>query len=116
MLGSAETSQRLGCDASRVVMQHDEDGRIFEVGAKTRTIPPALRRALLHRDRSCRFPGCHGRFCQAHHIRHWAQGGPTTLSNLVCSVAAITAPSTRRAIRWIDSLMVSFASAARTVA
>jgi len=64
-------------------MKHDEDGRIFEVGAKTRTIPPALRRALLHRDRSCRFPGCHGRFCQAHHIRHWAQGGPTTLSNLV---------------------------------
>ena len=80
---SAETSQRLGCDASRVVMKHDRDGRIFEVGAKTRTIPPALRRALLHRDRSCRFPGCHGRFCQAHHIRHWAQGGPTTLSNLV---------------------------------
>jgi Domain of unknown function (DUF222)/HNH endonuclease len=80
---SAETSQRLGCDASRVVMQHDAEGRIFEVGAKTRTIPPALRRALLHRDRSCRFPGCHGRFCQAHHIRHWAQGGPTTLSNLV---------------------------------
>ena len=39
---SAETSQRLGCDASRVVMQHDADGRIFEVGAKTRTIPPAL--------------------------------------------------------------------------
>jgi hypothetical protein len=42
-----------------------------------------LRRALLYRDRSCRFPGCPGRFCQAHHIRHWAQGGPTTLSNLV---------------------------------
>ena len=80
---SAETSQRLGCDASRVVMKHDADGRIFDVGAKTRTIPPALRRALLHRDRSCRFPGCHGTFCQAHHIRHWAQGGPTTLSNLV---------------------------------
>jgi 5-methylcytosine-specific restriction endonuclease McrA len=79
---SAETSQRLACDASRVVMRHDADGRIFEVGAKTRTIPPALRRALLHRDRNCRFPGCHGHFCQAHHIRHWAQGGPTTLSNL----------------------------------
>jgi len=64
-------------------MEHDADGRIFDVGAKTRTIPPALRRALLYRDRSCRFPGCHGRFCQAHHIRHWAHGGPTTLSNLV---------------------------------
>ena len=43
---SAETSQRLACDASRVLMQHDADGRIFEVGAKTRTVPPALRRAL----------------------------------------------------------------------
>jgi hypothetical protein len=80
---SAETSQRLGCDASRVVMEHDAEGRIFDVGPKTRTIPPALRRALLYRDRSCRFPGCHGRFCQAHHIRHWAHGGPTTLSNLM---------------------------------
>ena len=80
---SAETSQRLGCDASRVVMEHDEDGNIIDIGAKTRTIPPALRRGLLHRDRSCRFPGCHGRFCQAHHIRHWANGGRTTFSNLV---------------------------------
>jgi hypothetical protein len=79
---SAETSQRLACDASRVVMQHAADGRIVEVGARNRTIPPALRRALHHRDRSCRFPGCHVRFGQGHHIRHWAQGGPTTLSNL----------------------------------
>jgi 5-methylcytosine-specific restriction endonuclease McrA len=79
---SAETSRRLACDASRVVMRHDEDGRVTEVGARTRTIPPALRRALLHRDRSCRFPGCHVRFGEGHHVRHWAQGGPTTLSNL----------------------------------
>jgi Domain of unknown function (DUF222)/HNH endonuclease len=79
---SAETSQRLACDAGRVVMQHDRDGRVVEVGARTRTIPPALRRALQHRDRGCRFPGCGVRFGQGHHIRHWAQGGPTTLSNL----------------------------------
>ncbi|PYO48284.1 MAG: HNH endonuclease [Candidatus Rokuibacteriota bacterium] len=79
---SAETSQRLACDASRVVMRHDPDGRILEVGARTRTIPPALRRALHHRDRGCRFPGCGLRFGQGHHIRHWAHGGPTTLSNL----------------------------------
>jgi hypothetical protein len=78
----AGTSQRLACDASRVVMRHDADGRIVEVGARTRTIPPALRRALHHRDRSCRFPGCQVRAGQAHHVRHWAQGGPTTLSNL----------------------------------
>ena len=79
---SAETSRRLACDASRVVMRHDEDGRVVEVGARTRTIPPALRRALHHRDRSCRFPGCNIRFGQGHHVRHWAQGGPTTLSNV----------------------------------
>src|SRR5438094_1106853 len=79
---SAETSRRLACDASRVVMRHDEDGRPLEVGARTRTIPPALRRALHHRDRGCRFPGCTVRVGQGHHIRHWAQGGPTTLSNL----------------------------------
>ena len=80
---SAETSRRLACDASRVIMRHDDDWRLLEVGARTRTIPPALRRALLNRDRSCRFPGCHVRFGQGHHVRHWSQGGPTTLGNLV---------------------------------
>jgi 5-methylcytosine-specific restriction endonuclease McrA len=79
---SAETSQRLACDASRVVMRHDEEGRLLEIGARTRTIPPALRRALHHRDQGCRFPGCGLRFTQGHHLRHWAHGGPTTLSNL----------------------------------
>jgi hypothetical protein len=79
---SPETSQRLACDASRVVMRHDDHGHLLEIGARTRTIPPALRRALHHRDRSCRFPGCGVRFGQGHHLRHWAQGGPTTLSNL----------------------------------
>jgi len=79
---AAETSQRLACDATRVVMRHAADGRVTEVGARTRTIPPALRRALHHRDRGCRFPGCGLPFGQGHHIRHWARGGPTTLSNL----------------------------------
>ena len=79
---SAETSQRLACDASRVMMREDADGRLVEVGARTRTIPPALRRALQHRDRGCRFPGCGVRIAEGHHIRHWARGGPTTLANL----------------------------------
>jgi 5-methylcytosine-specific restriction endonuclease McrA len=79
---SAETSERLACDASRVVMRHDADGRVLDVGRRTRTIAPALRRALLHRDRGCRFPGCGLLFCQGHHLRHWANGGPTTLDNL----------------------------------
>jgi hypothetical protein len=80
---SAETSERLSCDASRTVMRHDAEGRVIEVEARSRTIPPALRRALLHRDQVCRFPGCGLRFVQAHHIQHWAQGGHTALSNLV---------------------------------
>jgi 5-methylcytosine-specific restriction endonuclease McrA len=78
----AGTSRRLACDASRVVMRHDAEGQVVEVGARTRTIPPALRRALQHRDRGCRFPGCGVRVGQGHHVRHWAEGGPTTLSNL----------------------------------
>jgi hypothetical protein len=83
----AGTSQRLACDASRVVMRHDREGRVVEVGARTRTVPPALRRALYHRDRGCRFPGCQVRHGHGHHIKHWANGGPTTLSNtvLLCS-------------------------------
>jgi hypothetical protein len=79
---SAETSRRLACDASLVVMQHARDGRVVEVAARTRTISPALRRALQYRDRGCRFPGCGLPFGQGHHIQHWADGGPTTLSNL----------------------------------
>jgi hypothetical protein len=79
---SAETSRRLACDASRVVMRHGDEGRVVEIGARTRTIPPALRRALHHRDRGCRFPGCGVSHGQGHHLRHWAHGGPTTLSNL----------------------------------
>jgi 5-methylcytosine-specific restriction endonuclease McrA len=90
---SAETSRRLACDASRVVMRHDPDGRVVEVGARTRTIPPALRRALQHRDRGCRFPGCSVRFGQGHHLHHWAHGGPTTLSNL-----ALLCPRHHRAV------------------
>ena len=80
---SAETSRRLACDASRVVMREGVDGQITEIGARTRTIPPALRRVLQHRDHGCRFPGCGLAFSQGHHLQHWAQGGPTTLSNLV---------------------------------
>jgi len=80
---SAETSRRLACDASRVVMRHAPDGSILDVGRKTRTIPLAIRRALTARDTHCRFPGCTGRHPDAHHIAHWADGGPTRLDNLV---------------------------------
>ena len=80
---SAETSRRLACDAGRVVMVHDASGRVLDVGRRTRTVPNAIRRALEHRDRGCRFPGCGNRFTDAHHVRHWADGGPTRLDNLL---------------------------------
>ena len=79
----AETARRMACDAGAVVMHHAADGAVLDVGRKTRTIPPALRRALQARDRQCRFPGCNARRCDAHHVRHWADGGATRLDNLV---------------------------------
>ena len=66
---SAETSRRISCDASVVPMRHGADGAVLDVGRKTRTIPPSIRRALQARDRSCRFPGCTARRCDAHHVR-----------------------------------------------
>ncbi len=80
---SAETSRRLSCDASVVRLTEAPDGSVLDVGRKTRTIPPALRRALESRDRGCRFPGCGLRFTDAHHIRHWADGGETKLDNVI---------------------------------
>jgi hypothetical protein len=80
---SAETSRRLACDGSLVEIGHGKDGSVLDVGRKSRTIPPSLRRALEARDRGCRFPGCGLRFTDAHHIRHWADGGETKLENLV---------------------------------
>ena len=79
----AETSRRLACDSARVVMRHAADGRVLDVGRRTRAISPALRRALEHRDSGCRFPGCSLRFCDAHHVKAWAEGGATRLDNTV---------------------------------
>jgi hypothetical protein len=64
-------------------MTHAADGSVLDVGRRTRTVPPAIRRALEHRDRGCRFPGCGLGFCDAHHVVHWADGGATRLDNLV---------------------------------
>jgi hypothetical protein len=81
---SAETSRRLSCDAGVVHWLENRQGETLSVGRKTRTIPPAIRRALQRRDNGCRFPGCTcSRFVDAHHIRHWADGGETNLNNLV---------------------------------
>ena len=83
---SAETSRRMACDAAVVAMVHAKDASVVNVGRRTRTIPPHIRRALEERDRGCRFPGCGCTFTEAHHVKHWADGGETSLRNtlLLC--------------------------------
>jgi hypothetical protein len=81
---SAETSRRLACDAGVVHWLDGNHGETINIGRKTRTISPAIRRALQRRDQGCRFPGCTcTRFVDAHHMKHWADGGETNLDNLV---------------------------------
>jgi hypothetical protein len=79
-----ETARRLSCDASLVAMLIGENSEPLDVGRTTQSIPRAIRRALRVRDGGCRFPGCdRRRFTDGHHIRHWADGGPTSLENLI---------------------------------
>jgi 5-methylcytosine-specific restriction endonuclease McrA len=81
---SAETSKRIQCDCSTCVIEKDEFGERLNIGRRSRTIPPAMRRALKAKDGGCRFPGCtNHKFVDGHHIKHWADGGETSLDNLV---------------------------------
>jgi hypothetical protein len=81
---AAETARRLACDCSIVRIVENAQGAPLDVGRRTRTIPPGIRRALQARDKGCRFPGCcFKRYVDGHHVRHWANGGETKLSNLV---------------------------------
>jgi hypothetical protein len=80
----AETFRRVACDCALVAVAKDARGDVLDVGRKTRSIPPALRRAVMLRDERCRFPGCaHDRFIDVHHVEHWIDGGETKLTNLV---------------------------------
>ncbi len=93
--GSCETSdgvtlsvaavRRLACDAGVIPVVLGSGGAVLDIGRQRRTIPPAIRRALAVRDRGCTFPGCNqpDSWCDAHHVHHWADGGPTSLENLV---------------------------------
>ncbi|MDQ1546164.1 MAG: hypothetical protein QOH69_1068 [Actinomycetota bacterium] len=73
----------LTCDATCEVW-FERDGEVIGAGRATRQINRRLRRALEHRQPTCAVPGCGGtRGLHAHHIRHWEDGGPTLLANLV---------------------------------
>jgi hypothetical protein len=79
-----DTVKRLTCDGSLITIVEDENGTPLDVGRKSRTVTTALKRALWSRDRHCTFPGCHNRcYVDAHHIEHWAEGGETSLANLM---------------------------------
>lgn len=81
----AATVRRLACDASvtRVVLGPRSEP--LDVGRRTAVVPPAIRRAVVVRDRRCRFPGCDRPppWCDAHHVTHWVEGGQTSVHNLV---------------------------------
>ncbi len=73
-----DTVRRITCGSSLLRITEDDAGNPLDIGRKTRAVSPAMHRALRSRDGGCRFPGCtHERFVDAHHIRHWADGGVT---------------------------------------
>ena len=81
---AAETARRLCCDAGIVPVVDGPNGEPLSVGRRTRSIPPSVRRALASRDRGCRFPGCTATHrLHGHHVKHWANGGETSLDNLI---------------------------------
>src|SRR5512140_1052041 len=86
---STVAARRLSCDAGVIEVVEDEHGTPLSVGRKRRTIAGTLKRALHKRDMTCTFPGCtHRMFLEGHHIKHWADGGETSLGNtaLLCSL------------------------------
>jgi Domain of unknown function (DUF222)/HNH endonuclease len=79
-----EVGRRLKCDARLQFVLTERSGNTLGIGRTSRNVPEWLMRALRHRDFGCTFPNCGTRaFLQAHHIRHWEDGGPTDLNNLV---------------------------------
>ena len=76
--------RRIACDANVIPVVLGSAGQPLDIGRSTRLVPQGLRRALIARDEGCAFPGCDRppSWC-AHHPIHWADGGPTSLRNLV---------------------------------
>lgn len=79
------TARRLACDATIIPALLNSSSQPLDIGHATRTIPNPIRHALTLRDGGCRFPGCDRppAWTDAHHLTHWADGGPTSLTNLL---------------------------------
>ncbi len=83
VLGVAD-ARKIACDTRVIPVVMGGPGEVLDVGRATRTIPPAIRRALIARDQGCVWPGCDRApiHCDGHHIQHWLDDGPTSLVNL----------------------------------
>ena len=81
----ADTVRRLACDARILPAVLDSRGQPLDLGRERRLFTGPLRRALVLRDGGCAFPGCDrpARWCDGHHVRHWSDGGETSLANAV---------------------------------
>ena len=96
---SAETCRRLLCDAGVVPLEEDR-GKTIDVGRRMRSFPAAIRRAVRARDGGCRFPGCTNRLVDAHHVKHWIDGGETKLSNALSACRLCRARHKRHYADW----------------
>lgn len=85
----AGQARRWACDAAIIPVVLGGDSEPLDVGRQSRVVPVGLRRALNLRDGGCRFAGCDrpATWCDAHHLRHWADGGHTSLDNLILACA-----------------------------
>jgi hypothetical protein len=82
---NAEIARRIACDARIIPAVLGARGEPLDVGRASHTVPTAIRRAVILRDGGCAFPGCSipARWCDIHHVIHWAHGGPTSIGNCV---------------------------------
>ena len=102
---SPQTARRLACDTSLITVLEDEEGRVLNIGRKSRTVPAHISRALGLRDKTCRFPGCcESRYVDAHHIHGTGPTAARPASTTWSPCAAITTVSCTRAVTasaWI---------------
>ena len=98
---SGEVARRIACDAgvSRVITAGPSEP--LDVGRRTRVVPPALRRALIVRDKGCRFPGCDRppQWTDAHHLGR-PTAGPPAPTTWCCSAEPTIGCCTRVAGCW----------------
>ncbi|WP_199432069.1 HNH endonuclease signature motif containing protein [Qaidamihabitans albus] len=98
--------RRMTCDCRAVPMVFGARGETLDIGRASRTVPRPIRRALISCDAGCTFPGCDRRpkWCQAHHVIHWVDGGPTALGNLalICERHHRMLHHTEWSVRMID--------------